>query len=385
MSRRIALLLGFGLALLAYALPSAALAEECSLTPRSDCYGIEAVHVGLSTTQAGAHPDLTIGVGVKQDPLSEPNVFGLKDGFAVTRNVRFQTPPGLIGDPNILGVPQQCTVQELLDFKLNGTGCPNGSVIGRSTILANGLEQIFNEPVFMMTPPGGDVVARLGTVAGIYPVFIDLRVRSESDYGLVAEVTDAPAVAKLIQLDTTIWGVPADHSHDTERCTVKEAFEGCTASVPRSPGSRPLPFLTNPTVCGVPLTLGVNAFSWFEDEYDPAKEVKAAFPTISGCDKLPFGPGLSFDSTSHKAQTPTGAVVTIKLPASEGPEVLEPAQMRDITVKLPKGFALNPSAGDGQGTCSDAQVRLGTREPSECPDSAKIADTEFDVPVLEGS
>ena len=28
----------------------------------------------------------------------------------------------------------------------------------------------------MMAPPGGDVVARIGTIAGVFPTFIDFRV-----------------------------------------------------------------------------------------------------------------------------------------------------------------------------------------------------------------
>ena len=128
--------------------------------------------------------------------------------------------------------------------------------------------------------------------------------------------------------------------------------------------------------------MGVNASSWVEPDLDPAKEVKADFPTISGCDSLPFGPGLTIEPTTHRAGAPTGLDVTIKLPASDGVEVLEPAQTRDIRVELPEGMAINTGASDGLEVCSTQQVHFGERVDSECPDASKLAATEFDVPAL---
>lgn len=372
------------LALAACASSAVAAEPPCDLEPRARCFGIASVSASLSTTQAGGHPDLGLDVAIKQDPTSDPNPFGLKDSYGPTRNIRFNSPPGLIGDPNVLGVPQQCTVQELV----GSIRCPNGSQVGVATISAYQINQKLREPVYMMQPPGGDVVARLGTVAGTNPTFIDFRVRSEGDYGLVAEVRDAPALAKLIVLESTFWGVPAHPSHNNERCTPPEVLlEACVVSPSRPPGSRPLPFLTNPTRCGVPLTMGVNASSWAESSIDPSKEVTTSFPTISGCNRLPFGPTLTLEPTSRRPASPTGLDVTLSLPASdydvpEPKEVLEPAQLRDIRVSLPEGLVSNPSVGDGLEACSDDQVNLGERTASECPDAAKLADTEFEVAAL---
>jgi hypothetical protein len=381
MRRLILLFVGALLIAAAAALPASAAAEECSFVPRSSCFGVESVQAGLSTTQAGGHPDLTLDVGIKTDPTSEPNVFGLHDAYAPTRSIRFNPPPGLIGDPNVLGVPQQCTTKELVNFQTEG--CPNGSQVGISAISAYTLKKEFREPLYMMAPPGGDVVARIGTVAGVFPVFIDFKVRSESDYGLTAEVTEAPATAKLIKLESTFWGVPADHSHDTERCTAKEVFEkDCSSSPPRPPGSRPLPFLTNPTQCGVPLALGVNASSWVEPGLDPAKEVTSSFPTITGCNNLPFGPQLTVSPTNHHTSAPTGLDLTLSLSQSDGVNVLEPAQIRDIRIDLPQGIRINPGSADGLTTCSAVQVRFGERVDAECPDAAKMAATEFEIGAL---
>ncbi len=378
-------------ALLAVWTPTAAVAEEeCALPQRTECFGIESASASLASTvpgvlaaQAGAHPDLTLDVAIKRDPLSAPNVFGIKDAFAATRNIRFETPPGFLGDPNVLAGPQQCTPPELLSWAEPGGGCPNGSQIGLTTVTAYDLTQQFREPIYMMTPPGGEVVARLGTIAGAYPTFIDLRVRSESqeDFGLNADVIDAPALARVVELDQTLWGIPTSSVHDNERCTAVEVFSsGCVVSPTRDPGSRELPFLTNPTRCEVPLEVRVNASSWFEPDLVPSRQVSALFPEeITGCDALPYGPSLSARPTNPRAGAPTGLELTIRQPPSEGVAVLEPSQTRDIRIALPAGVRINPGSANGLGVCSAAQVRFGENANSQCPDAAKMAFTEFEV------
>jgi hypothetical protein len=369
--------------------PACASAAEpnCKTEPAA-CFGIASVDASLSSTdegvepnQAGAHPDLSLDVAVKPNPLSEKNVFGLHDSYAAVRDIRFELPPGLIGDPNAIGAVQQCSAQQLINYEEEG--CPNGSQIGVSEVTAYELPKNFLEPVYMMQPPGGDVVARVGTIAGVYPTFIDFRVRSESDYGITAEVTNAPAIARLLTLESTIWGVPAASAHDTERQTPVEAFKGATSSPPRPPGGSELPFFTNPTRCGVPLEVGVNASSWAEPEMTPTGEKTASLGEIIGCNHLPFGPSVETEPTTRHTSAPTGLGMTFKLSASPGVKVLEPAQIRYMRIDLPEGFAVNTDSADGLATCSVEEVRFGENAASECPNASKLASTEFDIPVLE--
>ncbi len=350
---------------------------DCELQPDSKCFGVESLAASLSTDQAGDHPDLDFSFTINQDPNTPVGPLGLHDSYGPTRYVRIELPPGLIGNPNVLGTPQQCTVAQLA--KGLEADCPNGSQVGVTRIYT-AIPHVFTEPIYMMVPPGGDVVARLGFIAGSLPAFVDVRVRSESDYGLISEIVDSPAAARLLRAETTLWGVPADPSHDNERCTTVEAFDGCVASASRPPGSQPLPFLTNPTRCGVPLELRVAAASWAEPARFDTKP--APFPQISGCDKLPFGPALDVEPTTRHTSAPTGLDLTIRLPASDGVNVLEPAQTRDIRINFPRGLSINPGAADGLAVCSAEQVGFGTRETSHCPDAAKMATTEFDIAAL---
>ena len=206
--------------------------------------------------------------------------------------------------------------------------------------------------------------------------------RSDSDYGLTAEVNGATSQQDLVALKTTLWGVPAAKAHDTERCTPARCCTKTASSPNRStPAARKNPSSPTRPAAGCRSRSRSSASSWAEPDRFASKS--ASLGQISGCGHLPFGPSLEVEPTSHRAASPTGANVTIRLPASEGVEVLEPSQIRDISVKLPAGFAFNPSAGDGLETCSAAEVGLGTSEPSHCPNAAKLADTEFDIPVLE--
>jgi hypothetical protein len=373
MIRRFGPLLAVALLACSLAAPAAAAEPACALEPEAACFGLASVEASLSTTKAGDHPDLTIGIDLKK---SSDSGFA----YAATRSLRFELPPGLIGNPNVLGVPQQCTAAELFSFEEPGGGCPNGSQVGNTDVAIDD-KGSFREPVYMMMPPGGDAVARLGTIAIIYPIFIDFKLRSEGDYGLTGELVNSPSAAKIRQLHTTTWGVPADPSHDQERCTPFEVYPGgCLISPPRPPGSRSLPFFTNPTRCGVSLEMRVVAASWAEPErFD---KVSSVFPEISECNRLPFGPALTVEPTNHRTSTPTGLDLTIKLPAAEGVHVLEPSQTRDIRIDLPQGVAINPGSADGLATCSADQVKFGERVAAQCPDAAKMASTEFEIGAL---
>jgi len=358
--------------------PAGAVAPPCTAEFKAECFGVESLDAELSTTKAGAHPDLTFSFGIAQDPDTPTDVSGLHDAFAPTRNVRTDVPPGLIGDPSVLGLPQQCRALEL------GLGsCPNGSQIGIVKVRLYKFFRVLTEPLYMMVPPGGDVIARVGFVGGVIgrTYFADITLRSEGDYGLSTEIIDAPTDFNLVGSDVTLWGIPAAEEHDTERCTPSEHFiDNCTESAPRPPGSRELPLLTNPTRCGVPLEMSVSAASWAEPDRFDTKTV--SFPQISGCNKLPYGPGLTIEPTNHRAGTPTGLDITARVPASEGVKVLEPSQTRDVRVRLPEGMTINPGASDGLDVCSEKDVHFGERVAAQCPDAAKLAGFEVEIPAL---
>ena len=141
----------------------------------------------------------------------------------------------MIGDP---GVVENCTVAELLDWQ--HTGCPNGSQVGLTSVRIHEFVPV-NEPVYMMKPPGGDVVARLGFIGLYIPTVIDIRLQPDADYRLTADVM-VPSGLPLVRAETTLWGVPTESVHDTQRMTSEEAStstaHGLTAPPPGRPAAR---------------------------------------------------------------------------------------------------------------------------------------------------
>src|SRR5262249_11921239 len=149
-----------------------------------------------------------------------------------------------------------------------GSGCPIASQIGIVSLLlrSEGAPVDIFEPIYNMAPPGGDTPARLGFIADFLPIFVNARLRSRSDYGLTLAIEGAPAQMTLISATTTIWGVPADSIHDSQRITPYEALHnGGVPETPdgrRSSGLSPTPFLVNPTQCADQQEVRVTATSY---------------------------------------------------------------------------------------------------------------------------
>ncbi|HWM54167.1 MAG TPA: hypothetical protein VNO20_02090 [Solirubrobacterales bacterium] len=344
-------------------------------------YGIKSFSASLSTNQAGDHPDFVTSFDLKREPS------GLL--HATTREIVIDSPPGLTGNPNV--VPK-CTAAQLVLTDVNdpsGEGsCPIGSQVGISevTVFNEGGARTFIEPVYNMEPPGDEAVARLGLIAEVFPTFIDIRVRSEGDYGLRATIEGAGSLIPLLAATTTLWGVPAASSHDPLRITPYEALhcggEPCTSpgGAPRDSGLIPAPFLTNPTRCGAPLEIGMIARSYALPD-QPSTAI-ASLPAMAGCGKLDFDPTLTVTPSSGEAAAPTGLDVRLALPQDENAGSIATSQLRYARVVLPQGMTIAPGAADGLAACSAVEVGLGTSGPASCPSASKIATVEIDSPSL---
>jgi hypothetical protein len=361
-----------GLALLVLAAPAAD-------ADYSD-YAVASAGASLSSLQAGAHADLTTSFAIATDPASPTDSHGYKEPYARTKDLIVNLPPGLIGNPNL--IPQCTAVQFATAF--SGGGCPNASQVGVTRIkLYEYNLAAYTEPIYNMeAPEGGDTVARLGVYAANLPNYINVSVRSDQDYGLTARLEGVNGLLKLVTAETTIWGVPAAASHDTERQTPSEAFNGASESPSRHPSERPpAPFLGNPTRCGVAQEVSVSAFSYqLPDHLSPP--AIAALPPINGCNELEFHPSLTVTPTSREAAAPSGLEAELSVPQNETVDGLATSELRDAIVTLPRGMTIASGAADGLAACSAQQVGYKTLAPSACPEAAKIGSAEIDVPAL---
>jgi hypothetical protein len=345
-----------------------ALASQASAAEEFDKYKVESVGASLSSNQAGAHADMTISFALSEEEKEHKP-------FARTRDLFFSLPPGVIGNPQNF---PRCTVAQLGE-EPKKSECPQDAQVGVSEITLAEIGTLV-EPIYNMVSPGGDVVARFGLFAGIYPAVINVRV-NPIDYSLTAAVEGAPSAAELISAKSTLWGVPAAESHDELRLTPGEALEHETPPGGRKSGQPEIPFLSNPTDCSLKREVSVKAVSYQLPESPSSKS--AAFPQISGCQKLSFNPSLTVTPTNPEAFAPTGIDATLTIPQDEAPKDTATSTMKSAVVTLPEGLTINPSAGDGLQGCSAAEVGFETTEPSHCPDAAKIGSVELDVPALE--
>jgi hypothetical protein len=149
------------------------------------------------------------------------------------------------------------------------------------------------------------------------------------------------------------------------------------------------PFLSLPTSCEGSLRTTVTADSWL----DPSTEAPGEFVLrdklsdpigMAHCDRLDFRPSISVAPDGQAGSTPTGLTVGLHVPqdGSLNPTGLTEADVRDTTVALPAGVALNPAAADGLLSCSIEQVGLAGTGPASCPEASKVATVEIDTPLL---
>jgi hypothetical protein len=368
--------------LLALALLFAAAHAVSATAAEFQNFGIAAASAELSTNQAGAHPDFTTNIEMKANPASKTDETGLKEPYAFTRDITVTLPPGLLGNLNAVDTCNTVTFATALISE--GAGCPFSSQVGVATLHLYEFPNAFTVSIYNLETSGSDSVARLGFYVTSVPAFIDVRVRSEDsrDYGVTAQVTGISSASKLHSAKTTLWGVPGDPSHDTQRLTIVETADSKSSSPPRSFGRAPEPFLTNPTTCGQQLQVGFEVDSYQEPGVFHA--ASAPLGTITECGKLGFEPGFSLTPTNREAAAPSGADATLTIPQNETVNGLATSQLRNTVVTLPQGVTIAAGAADGLEACSEAQVgyKISPPPPANCPEASKIASVEIDSPSL---
>jgi hypothetical protein len=342
---------------------------------------------GAASTAAGSHPfqlttTFTLPARGGEDMTN--------DGHP--REFRLHLPPGLIGDPAAL--PVLCKEAELQALK-----CPPDSQVGRfavTTLAFPGVPGVFGTPLYAMVPPPGHP-AELATDVAHLGIFAHLlaSVRSDGDYGIDISTPDAVALGSTPVFAVTVqtWGDPSADDHDEIRGSCGETASGSCLIAPQ-----PEAFLTQPTSCpGEPTVTGLEVDTWESPGAFVSSEYRSADlggneVSTSDCNALSFAPGLSARPTTNLADSPSGLDVDLHQPTDLGKEHRSPAQLRDATVTLPEGMAVNPSQADGLGACSTAQIGLSTpigatpihldKTPNSCPDASKLGTVEVTTPLL---
>ncbi len=149
------------------------------------------------------------------------------------------------------------------------------------------------------------------------------------------------------------------------------------------------------------------SYQWFKDGAPIPGATNASLkaePTPAAsyqCEVIATNPGGTTVAFSEVDAVGSEAEPAPKVPSPQGfptafiPESQYPpatAQLKDATVTLPAGMAVNPSQADGLAACTPAQIGMTTavgespphftKAPNTCPDASKIGKVEVKTPLL---
>jgi hypothetical protein len=376
--------------------PSAGAVQEIVISEEATPFGIEHFSVqseeegGVPTVHAGVHPfQLTTTLQLNSGPMKpaatrrESSV----DQPAQPRNLRFALPVGLVG--NATAVPR-CSMADFHGGAFLNL-CPDDSAIGVASVTV--VEKVnlgflrLAVPVFNLPPAPGEP-ARFGFTAAGAPVVIDTAVDPDDRYRITASVSNASQVAEFLSGTVSLWGVPGDPRHDSAR-----GWNCVYALEDLGPCQRPAnlaenAFLREPVSCVSPVAFAAQIEPW---NVSPGTVLAGApFVTdpLSGCNQIPFNPGIGSSATSKLAGSSSGFDFRLDMPNAGllDPKATAEGQAKKVEVVLPEGMTVNPSKGEGLGGCSPAQLARETAispPGAGCPEDAKIGDLQISTPLLD--
>jgi hypothetical protein len=372
---------------------------------------------GLFYTQAGGHPPFAfdqyiirheeeaspfgILMPLEEDPSDTPPY---KD--RVLKTERVDLPPGFTENPQ--SSPQcpredfkkevapntfvpQCDASTIVGrnetwLVVNTAGLvpapsppfPAGSTLPKGFVISPDPGKGTRVPVYNLVPDEGEP-ARLGfVIAGTRVIELEGGVAWESDFHeyFTIKLPEPSAPFSSLKSRLVAFGQSGDGTH-----------------------------ITLPTTCFNPDEWPHLYSTWFRGE--SWGEKNPTFPEGStpfeaklppgiqptGCDKVPFDPGVKIDPGTSAVDSPAPATVETTLPldsAKEGGEVrnggtegISQSHVRKAEVVLPQGMGINPSGAQGLAVCTDAQFKKGVRVmDNECPPASNIGTVEVESPPL---
>jgi hypothetical protein len=328
-------------------------------------FGINDVEVSATPTQAGAATDFRAKFAFNTQ-AGNPDI---PDGGV--RHVRVELPPGLVGNPN--AVPA-CRPEVFVQV---AAPCPPETQIGKVRIRYDlgfvGPEWRW-QPVFNLEAADDEPASFGFNVSNAPNVQMFASVRPD-DFGIDTDIRNINQAGRVLAQDMTLWGVPADPSHDGERspCLYSGATN-CTSSAERAT------FLRNPTRCDEDMTARISVASWQDPEDWRETEIELAPRT--GCENVPFDTEISVTPETGSADAPSGLEVELTAPQTTDPEQIQTSDLRDAVVTLPEGWSISPSIATGLEACDDARVGIGERGPEGCPAASRLGTAEIETPLI---
>jgi hypothetical protein len=331
---------------------------------------------GVASTQAGEHPSelvTEIEFALTTDYAGRP----IPDGDF--KDVETSLPAGLVGNP--LATPR-CTIPEFRSNSLE-TGCSSDAAVGFVELAST--ESTIYAPIYNLRPEP-DEPALFGFHILTASAFMHASVRSGGNYGLDVDIPNVSQALPLYGAKLTLWGVPAEGSHNGMRGHCLGTSGPSGAECPSL--AQPRPFLTNPSLCGGATTTELRADSWQEPGVEHSASFRSHEPGggevgIEGCAALEFAPAFDVKLTPAVADSPAGAEIEVTVPQDEIPNHLATPELKKAAITLPEGVSVNAAAANGLGACTEAQIGLKSAGAAGCPDSSKLGTVNIQTPLLE--
>jgi hypothetical protein len=338
---------------------------------------------GESVAQAGGHPTSVTTSSIFNSML----VSGVARQFQpveAVKNLVFYLPLGFLGDPE---TAQRCPVPLVLkeNPEIIGVGeCPSGSRVG--TVLPVELSGVGTtgdptqgHPIFNVAPERGYAAEFAYTDSNFLLTLYANVVRHDGRYMVRVAVPAVPPFGELIAQVTSFYGDLSEQN----------------SGLIRDLGA----FLTNPSACnGEPLNAGLEINTW-EHPQTAIVQNAVAYQKIEGCPRLRFSAALGVKPASSRADEPSGYAIGVEAP--QAPNVftgLGTPPYRRVSVTLPAGVSLSPSAANGLTACpamgpgginieggeSEAVAVDGLPRPvaGHCPVSSRVASVRASSPDL---
>ena len=146
------------------------------------------------------------------------------------------------------------------------------------------------------------MITDLAFVVDGNPVHIKASLDAANHYAIVSAVPNINETLPPYNQKLTLWGVPADRSHDSERCGSTLAPQPTPRMLHRRAAK---PFLSLPSQCESDNVFRLHHYDSWQHPGAFGPEIDYTMPgSITDCDKPRFEPDVEIEPTGKQANSP---------------------------------------------------------------------------------